>query len=101
MPFESSALPAFAMPLFAALGIWNAIVFLMMGYDKFQARRGAWRVSERTLLTCAALFGAAGLWLAMQFFRHKTQHNQFRIGAPTFLAIQIGLLFLLFARLPH
>lgn len=98
MPVSSVSLPPLATALLAALGIWNVIVFLLMGYDKLQARRGGWRVSESTLLTCAAVFGAAGLWLGMQFFRHKTQHSRFRYGGPTLLVIQVALLVLLFAR---
>jgi len=78
--------------LLAALGAWNAAVFLLMGYDKHQARCGGRRVSERALLTCGAAFGAAGLWLGMRYFRHKTQHARFRYGVPALLAIQLALL---------
>lgn len=78
--------------LLLALGIWNGIVFLMMAYDKLQARRGRRRVSERALLCSAAAFGAAGMWLAMRLLRHKTRHDRFRYGAPVMLAVQIGLL---------
>lgn len=85
--------------LLAALGAWNAAVFLLMGYDKHQARRGGRRVSERALLTCGAAFGAAGLWLGMRYFRHKTQHARFRYGAPALLTIQLALLLWLTARL--
>lgn len=85
--------------LLLALGAWNAVVFLLMGYDKYQARRSSRRISERALLTCGAAFGAAGLWLGMRYFRHKTQHARFRYGAPALLAIQLALLLWLTARL--
>ena len=36
----------------------NLIGFFIMGIDKRKARRGKWRVAERTLFTIALLFGS-------------------------------------------
>lgn len=56
----------------------NALTFLTYGYDKWCARRGRRRVSERNLLTLAFLCGWVGAWMAMSVFRHKTQKSSFR-----------------------
>lgn len=42
-------------PLTAGLLLINAITFAVYGYDKFCAKRGAWRVPEIRLLGLAAL----------------------------------------------
>ena len=40
--------------------IINAAAFLLMLADKLKAKRGAWRISERTLIGTAALGGSVG-----------------------------------------
>ncbi len=82
----------------ALFGCVNLLAFLLMGWDKRQARRGGWRVSERTLLLAAALFGAAGELAGMLLFRHKTRKPRFLYGLPALFAAQIALAWLLFAR---
>ncbi len=69
----------------------NIAGFALMGWDKRQARRGGWRVRERTLLLTAALGGSLGSILGMRHFRHKTKHWYFRWGLPAILALQAGL----------
>lgn len=82
--------------LYLYLTIINALGLLLMLADKQKARRGAWRIPERTLLWVAALGGSLGSWVGMQMFRHKTKHLKFTIGIPIFLALHIvGLIFLL------
>lgn len=78
-------------PLSAGLLLINLITFVVYGYDKFCARRGAWRVPEIRLLGLAALGGSAGALLAMFLFRHKTKHLKFTIGVPVILGLQIFL----------
>lgn len=41
----------------AWLLVMNLLSFLLMEIDKHRARRGLWRISERTLLGTAALGG--------------------------------------------
>lgn len=75
------------------LGI-NAAGFLLMGLDKWKAKRGAWRIPEKTLFTAALLGGTVGVIAGMQTFHHKTRHGQFKYGLPVLLAVQIaGLVF--------
>ena len=82
--------------LWQLLGLYllavNVAAFLLMGADKGRARRGGWRVPERTLFLPALLGGALGGVLGMQAFRHKTRHWYFRWGFPLLLVLQIGLL---------
>mgnify|MGYP000018228558 FL=1 len=76
-------------PLTAGLLLINAITFAVYGYDKFCAKRGAWRVPEIRLLGLAALGGSVGALLAMFLFRHKTKHLKFTIGVPVILGLQV------------
>ena len=70
----------------------NVAAFLMYGIDKWNARKGLWRISEKTLLGIAAVGGSVGAYAAMQMFRHKTKKPKFYIGVPLIFAIQIGIL---------
>jgi len=81
--------------LTAYLVLINAAALLFMLSDKQKARRGGWRIPERTLLAVAVLGGSIGAILGMYLFRHKTRHLKFSLGLPLILAVQIGLLLLI------
>ena len=70
----------------------NVTAFLMYGMDKWNARKGLWRIPEKTLLGIAAVGGSVGAYTAMKIFRHKTKKPKFYIGVPCIFAIQIGIL---------
>ena len=61
-----------------ALLIWNLLIFLIYGIDKSKARRGAWRIPEKILLTIALVCGGFGAWLAVMTFHHKTRKWYFK-----------------------
>ena len=63
--------------LLIVFALGSLIAFALYGIDKSRARRGAWRISEKTLLLTGFLVGAPGALLAMQLFRHKTRHGYF------------------------
>ena len=87
-----SALPAAAVRLLLIyLALINLVAFALMGADKQKARRGKWRIPERTLFLAAILGGSVGSILGMAAFRHKTRHPKFTIGMPFVLIIQIVL----------
>ena len=65
--------------------------FALMGVDKWKAKRGAWRVKERTFFLRAALGGSPGAILGMWAFRHKTRHWYFKFGLPAILLAQLAL----------
>lgn len=81
------SLPTIIWFLLAAI---NLVAFVLMGYDKHQARRGGGRIPERTLFLLAFFGGALGILLGMKAFRHKTQHKRFVYGVPALLAWNIG-----------
>ena len=74
-----------------AVAVINLITFITYGIDKLKAKRGKSRISERVLLTMAAIGGSLGALVAMQVFRHKTQHAKFKYGIPTLLILHIAL----------
>jgi uncharacterized membrane protein YsdA (DUF1294 family) len=57
----------------------NVITAAAYAWDKAAARRGAWRVRERTLWTLDLLGGVAGAWIVFFALRHKTRHRSFWI----------------------
>ena len=76
--------------LLLVIGGMSFVLFAMMGIDKALAKRGAWRVPERTLFLLALLGGALGGIIGMYFFRHKTRHASFKAGLPVLLILNIA-----------
>ena len=74
------------------LGIINLIGFFSMFLDKQKAKRGKWRIPEKTLFLLAAIGGSLGTTLGMHVFRHKTKHWYFKFGMPMILIIQFVLI---------
>ena len=68
--------------------IMTVVTLVLYGADKAKAKRGSWRIPEKTLLLFAMCFGGLGAFLGMKLFRHKTKHTSFRILVPVFMIIQ-------------
>ncbi|WP_233522947.1 DUF1294 domain-containing protein [Peribacillus saganii] len=66
----------------------NVAAFASMGIDKSRARKGAYRISERTLWILAIAGGTPGALAGMYQFRHKTKHSSFTGGMPLLLFVQ-------------
>lgn len=81
---------------FEIIGVYylcvNIIAFILYGLDKKYAREGSWRIPEKTLLGVAMIGGAAGAWVGMQTFRHKTKHLSFRVLVPLFVVVHVGII---------
>lgn len=75
--------------------IMSAVSFALFGIDKRKAKKGSYRIPEKTLFGFAIFGGATGAFFGMQTFRHKTKHNSFRFGIPALMIIQAGLLLLI------
>ena len=71
------------------LAIINALGLLLMRIDKQRARKQAWRIPERILMTVAAIGGSLGTLIGMHLFRHKTKHLKFMLGVPALLVAHI------------
>ena len=68
----------------------NLLGFVLMGADKRRARKGLWRIPERTLFLSAILGGSVGTIAGMWTFRHKTKHWYFVFGMPLILLAQLA-----------
>ena len=69
----------------------NVVTFFVYGIDKLRAKRGAWRISEKTLFLLPLLGGSVGAIAGMKVFHHKTKHWYFKYGLPLILILQIAL----------
>ena len=69
----------------------NLITFCVYGADKRRARKGKWRVPEKTLFLLPLLGGSVGALAGMRVFHHKTKHWYFVWGIPLILLAQIAL----------
>lgn len=67
----------------------NLIGFLAMYIDKQKAKKGRWRIPEKTLFIITALGGGIGTIAGMYTFRHKTQKIAFVIGFPVITILEI------------
>ncbi|PTT24092.1 DUF1294 domain-containing protein [Chryseobacterium sp. HMWF028] len=57
--------------------IMNLITFGVFGFDKWQAKKQQWRVSENTLLGISLLGGIIGAASGMIIFNHKVSKKSF------------------------
>ena len=84
-------MPAVTQCLLWYLAAVNVVTFTVYGIDKSKARRGAWRIPEKTLFLLPLLGGSVGALLGMKVFRHKTKHWYFVWGIPIILLAQTAL----------
>lgn len=59
------------------MAVVSSAAFFAYGIDKHRAKKGAWRISEKTLLGLGVIGGALGGLLGMKMFHHKTKHRYF------------------------
>ena len=69
----------------------NLVTFAVYGIDKAKAKRGTWRVPEKTLFLLPLLGGSLGALLGMRVFHHKTKHWYFVWGITLILLAQLAL----------
>ncbi|MBQ2892519.1 MAG: DUF1294 domain-containing protein [Oscillospiraceae bacterium] len=72
--------------------IINALSFVLMLVDKYNAQNKLRRIPERLLLTVAAIGGSLGCFVGMKVCRHKTKHKRFSLGVPVMILIHIAIL---------
>ena len=69
----------------------SLLAFVFYGADKLKAKKRAWRVPEKVLLSLSFFGGAPGGILGMLLFRHKTEHWYFWLVNFLGLALVAGL----------
>lgn len=67
----------------------NLLAFIIMWWDKHEAKLGDWRVSEKFLFILVILGGGIGGIAGMYVFRHKTKKWYFKYGFPAILIAEI------------
>ena len=58
--------------------VMSVVTFVMYAIDKFKAKRGMWRVQEKTLHILELCCGWPGAIVAQKLLRHKSQKLSFR-----------------------
>ncbi|MBR2623014.1 MAG: DUF1294 domain-containing protein [Clostridia bacterium] len=61
------------------LAVMSVIAFFVYAADKSKAKKKAWRIPEKILLSLSFFGGAFGGYLAMQLARHKTKKWYFHL----------------------
>lgn len=79
---------------FLAVSLVTATVTCL---DKYKAKKGHFRISEKALFILAVLGGALSEYLTMRLIRHKTLHKRFMIGLPLIIILQLIAVILLIA----
>ena len=82
--------------MIAYLVVVNLVAFALMGIDKQKAKKGKYRIPEKTLFLSAILGGSIGAMYGMHLFRHKTKHITFKFGMPIILIVQMLLVIIVF-----
>ena len=74
------------------LAVLSLVTFFFYVVDKGKAKKGAWRIPEKTLLGLSFIGGALGGYVAMNLVRHKTRKWYFHAVHVIGIAWQFGLL---------
>lgn len=78
--------------------IMNVFALAVFGFDKWQAKKHRWRISENTLLGISLLGGIIGAAAGMIFFNHKVSKKSFVMK---FILVVLIDLFLFYRLLRH
>jgi uncharacterized membrane protein YsdA (DUF1294 family) len=70
----------------------NMVGIVAVAMDKYKASHHMWRIPERFFFTIAALGASPGVYLACQWFRHKTKHPSFMWGIPAIFIGQLAII---------
>jgi len=70
----------------------NVVSFIAFAADKIKAMRGAWRISEFSLLGLCLIGGGVGGILAMDICNHKVTKMYFMFGVTAMICLHLVLL---------
>ena len=79
--------------LFYYFLLLNIFGFVVIAYDKWQAKKHKKRIPEKVLLSFVFFGGTIGSGLAMLLFRHKIAKASYLLKFSAILIIQIIVLF--------
>ncbi len=75
----------------SVLAMMSLVTFCLYVSDKNRAKKGAYRISEKVLLSVSFFGGAIGGICAMKLVRHKTKHWYFTAVNVLGLVWQVAL----------
>ena len=75
---------------FAFISVLTAII---TAADKYKAKKGKFRIPEKSLFILALLGGSVAEYFTMRLIRHKTLHKRFMIGLPLIIILQLTVIF--------
>ena len=73
-------------------GVMSLVTFAAYGWDKWKAKRGAWRTPEKTLHILELCCSWTGAMLAHKWLRHKSYKPAFRRVFWCMVALNVLLL---------
>ena len=76
----------------------NLLSVIVCILDKNKAKKGKWRVSEKTLFGLSVIGGSVAMYFTMKAIRHKTHHKRFMIGLPIIIVLQSAIMIYVFYR---
>lgn len=83
-----------ALTYIAAVNFYSVLAIKRQKYETDS------RTSDKSILLAAALGGAAGIFIAMLIMRYRLDNLKFMVLIPVLAAIDAGVLFLVFRRVP-
>ncbi len=82
--------------LFLYLLIISVISAIAVTVDKTAARNGERRISEKSLMTLAAIGGGVAMYITMRIIHHKTRKNKFMVGIPVIVMLEIAVVAIIY-----
>jgi uncharacterized membrane protein YsdA (DUF1294 family) len=75
----------------------NILAYIIMWYDKLQAKKKGSRVPEVNLFMIAVTLGAVGIYLGMKApIYHKAAKTSFKIGIPLIIVLNVICIYVCF-----
>lgn len=82
-------MPKLHQVLYGAFAVAGLVCFLAYGFDKFRAKTGGSRVSEKALLMFSFL-GPLGAMMGILLFQHKVSKGSFKMKLVPVLVLGFG-----------
>ena len=83
------------LPFIVYFAVISLVTAVVTAIDKYKAKKGSFRISEKALFILAFLGGSLSEYLTMRLIRHKTLHKRFMIGLPVIMILQLVAIILI------